>query len=913
MLLEDKTKKIFSVLAKYRVLGCLFFFWLELAHGATFIVTNQTDIGLGTLRQAITNANASSGPSTINFQINGTPPFTITPSSQLPALNNSIIIDGTTQPGYVSAPIIELNGVSAGSGAVGLQLMGSNVVRGLVINRFTAQGILLSGAYNVVQNNYIGLDTSGTLSRGNGSYGIWVKSYGNLIGGTNAGNGNVLSGNDTGIYISSSSGNAIQGNLIGLTASGLNSVGNVNNGIVLDSSGGNIVGGTNSLARNIISGNGQSGIYLNSSATFGNAILGNYIGTSISGNTAIANSGDGITLLGAPANMIGSGNVISGNIQAGIDLNYSGSTSNVISGNFIGTSANGKAALGNNYVGIVISAGTANQIGGTSSGNGNVISGNTQDGIVLIDNAIGNIIQNNLIGISSDGLSALHNGFNGISLSGAVSNTIGGLISSARNVISGNAYNGIGILLTGDSGNMVFGNYIGTDITGLNAISNNLAGIRIQGCSNIIGSANSAGRNIISGNGQQGIWLIGTSGNVSGNTILGNFIGLDPTGTRSVGNKTAGIGITSAARNQIGGTISGAGNVISGNGSQGIFLIGTGNIANQIQANFIGTDVSGMNALGNLQDAVYMQSSSNNMLMNLISGNYGRGIWLTNASWNILQANFIGTKIDGINALGNTFHGIDIDVNSSNNIIGGTIAGTGNHIAFAQTSYAGVRIRDGSGNNLISGNSIFSNGALGIDLSTFGVNPVYDCQSGMPLNAANAGQNYPIISNVYSGNLMRIRGKLDSASGKTYTLQFFASPVGDSSGYGEGQIFLGQTNLTLGAMCSSNFTCFLSAQLPSNWVVTATATDPNNNTSEFSVWVPILSIPTMQITPVNANNNQTSISWLNNGGNYTLQQTLSLSLPQWTTVSNIPALPNGSFSIALLTTNPSTFYRLIAP
>jgi parallel beta-helix repeat protein len=918
MVLQNKIRKNITLLIHFGFFCSLFAMMIDSGRGATFIVTNQTDVGLGTLRQAITSANSSTAPNTITFQISGTAPFTITPSSQLPALNSFITIDGTTQPGYLNKPIIELNGSSAGFSSVGLQLQGNDMVSGLIINRFLAQGIILSGGNNIVQKNYIGTDVNGTLARGNGSYGIWVQSSGNLIGGTNAGTGNVISANNTGIYVFDANGNTIQGNLIGLTASGLNSLGNVNNGIVLDSSSGNIIGGTNAPARNVISGNGQSGIYLNSSAAFGNTILGNFIGTGISGSTIVANSGDGITLIGSPANTIGNnlpggGNVISGNTQAGIALNNNSSTGNVISGNLIGTDVSGKTALGNSYVGIVISAAGANQIGGTASGSGNVISGNSQDGIALIDNAIGNVIQNNLIGLSADGSSALHNGFNGISLSGAISNTIGGMTSLARNVISGNAYNGIGILLTGDNGNMVLGNYIGTDITGLKVISNNLAGIRIQGCSNTIGSANSAGRNIISGNGQQGVWLIGVNGNVSGNLVQGNFIGLDPTGTSNLGNKTAGIGITSAARNQIGGMNAGAGNVISANGAQGIFFVGAGNNANQIQGNFIGTDIAGRTAVGNFAEGIYMQStSSNNILGNLVSGNYARGIWLTNAIWNIIQGNFIGTKADGTNALGNTFHGIDVDVDSSNNIIGGTATGAGNHIAFAGTIYAGVRVRDGSGNNLISGNSIFNNGALGIDLSSVGANPIYDCQSGMPLNVANAGQNYPIISNVYSGNLTRIRGKLDSSSGKTYTLQFFSSPVGDSSGYGEGQIFLGQTNLTLGAMCSSNFTCFLPVQVPSNWVVTATATDPNNNTSEFSAWVSALYVPPVLIASGKTSNNQT-ISWLNNGGTYTLQQTLNLAPPQWTTVNLNPSLSNGLFSITVSTTNAGTFYRLIAP
>src|ERR1019366_8094198 len=180
---------------------------------------------------------------------------------------------------------------------------------------------------------------------------------------------------------------------------------------------------------------------------------------------------------------------------------------------------------------------------------------------------------------------------------------------------------------------------------------------------------------------------------------------------------------------------------------------------------------------------------------NLISANNNRGILLANASGNVLQGNFIGTKADGRTALGNLNHGVDITAGSSNNIVGGTAAGAGNVLAFAQifngNGYCGVRVRTGAFNNLISGNSIFSNAALGIDLdptsggTSAGINAIVVCESGVVAGAANAGQNFPVLANAYSGSGTRIRGTLDSSPGKMYLLQFFASPAGDSSGYGE--------------------------------------------------------------------------------------------------------------------------------
>jgi parallel beta-helix repeat protein len=293
-----------------------------------------------------------------------------------------------------------------------------------------------------------------------------------------------------------------------------------------------------------------------------------------------------------------------------------------------------------------------------------------------------------------------------------------------------------------------------------------------------------------------------------------------------------------------------------------------------------------------------------------------------NDCWNVIQGNFIGTTADGTNALGNLLHGIDMDAGSTNNTIGGTAAGAGNHIAFAQTwlgnGYSGVRVRNGSRNNLISGNSIFNNAELGIDLGfgnqgTFGVTPNVPCESGVAANAANAGQNYPVLTNVCTGTATQIRGTLNSGTGKTYLLQFFSNPSGNALGYGEGQVFLGQTNLTLGATCSSNFTVSLPVFVPAGWVVTATATDPAKNTSEFSAWIPVVIVPQVQSSAVNRTNRQFSLSWTNNGGSYVLQQTFILTPPQqWIAVTNSPLLVNRFFVLTLTATNGDAFYRLLA-
>jgi titin len=504
-------------------------------------------------------------------------------------------------------------------------------------------------------------------------------------------------------------------------------------------------------------------------------------------------------------------------------------------------------------------------------------------------------------------------------------------VAAARNVISGNASNGVDILLVTDRVNVVCGNYIGTDITGRKAIANGQAGVRVQGCSNVIGGTVTGSGNVISGNSQQGAYLVGNNGSVTGNFIQGNFIGVDATGANSLGNGDAGVGITSAANNQVGGTVAGSRNVISANAQEGIFLIGTGTSNNIVQGNYIGSDATGTAGHGNSLEGISLTSATATQIGgttagagNLVSANNNDAIYLSYSSGTVVQGNLIGTKADGVSALGNLQHGVDIQPGSSNNIVGGITAGAGNVLAFARTyngsGYCGVRVRDGAFNNLISGNSIFSNNGLGIDLSTYGVTQNYPCESGIPAGAANAGQNYPVLSNVYSSLLTtQIRGTLDSGEGKTYALQFFASPMGNATNYVEGQAFLGQTNLTLSALsCSSNFVVSLPVSVPAGWAVTATATDTNNNTSEFSACQFSNSIVAVPVPPLQAaagtNGNQVAFSWTNNGGSFLLLQTFSLNPPvQWTTLTNAPVLSNNFQVVKLNSTNAEAFYRLKAP
>ena len=218
----------------------------------------------------------------------------------------------------------------------------------------------------------------------------------------------------------------------------------------------NLVGGTAAADRNIISGNAGDGIFI--SGGNNNQIEGNYIGTDVTGTASLANADEGIEIAGGTGNIVGgaaagAGNVISGNGQLGVWLygNSSLTTSgNFVEGNLIGTDATGMAALGNGYGGIEITDANANTIGGTTAAAGNVISGNSDCGVTLQSSSSNNLIEGNFIGTAADGVTALGNATAGVWINSSSSNTIGGTTPGAGNIIA-NTTAGNGVTVVGSS------------------------------------------------------------------------------------------------------------------------------------------------------------------------------------------------------------------------------------------------------------------------------------------------------------------------------------------------------------------------------------------------------------------------------------------------------------------------------
>ena len=847
---------------------CMAFSALQ-TFATTFTVTNASDSGVGSLRQAILDANASPGADTIQFNIAGSGAHTVYLFTELPALTGPTTLDGTTQPGFAGSPIIELSGNNAGPSDNGLHLTGGNcTVRGLVINRFAGHGMLIeSNGNNVIAGNYIGTDVSGTGTRSNGWDGILVRISPNTIGGTSLADRNLISGNGQygieiqGARLTSEPGNRIIGNLIGTDITGTTSLSNVLHGIVISPGASNIIGGTTIQERNVISGNGSIGIYVYDSHYGFNRIQGNYIGVSAYGTNRLANGASGVDVHESDRTYIGgtvagAGNLISGNQGYGIYLDGMGlgCDTNFIQGNFIGTDVTGKLAISNRYDGIALEVSFICQIGGAAPGAGNLISGNGGDGISLGWDTENTTIQGNLIGCDVSGAGSLSNLGAGISLYGAWNNSIGGTSSGAGNVISANHGDGIYFDGTGAStiGDVIQGNFIGTDASGNNALGNTGNGIYLSyissyGATNFIGGTSSSARNIISANKLNGIRFMNCG---PGLQIQGNYIGTDVSGTRKLGNMGNGIFVDNSWTNTIGGTDSGAGNLISGNSN--------------------GVVISGSSALGNA-----------------------------------IQGNLIGTQRDGLSALGNSACGVLITNSASLNTVGGSIPGAGNTIAFSGRD--GVRICSGN-RNTVRMNSLFSNGGLGIDLNGDGVTPN---DSGDGDSGANNLLNYPVLTSATNyGGLTFLTGTLNSVPNSAFTLEFFSNHATDPTTYGEGQTFLGSTNIMTDGNGNASFSVLFSPAVPASGFISATSTDPGGSTSEFSQCI-VVGKPELAFSP---SAGKYQVSWTSLAAGFHLEWTDNLLPPtHWTTVTNAAVLTNGTYSVILNPAAGNHFYRLAQP
>ncbi|NJR48447.1 MAG: DUF4347 domain-containing protein [Leptolyngbyaceae cyanobacterium CSU_1_3] len=489
-------------------------------------------------------------------------------------------------------------------------------------------------------------------------------------------------------------------------------------------------------------------------------------------------------------------------------ISYQGSPLIELNGTRAGQAANG-LSLGSGANGSTI--------------RGLVINGFSNAGIYIKSNE--NTIHGNYIGTDIAGTVSQQNRV-GILIEGSSDSVIGGSVDHDRNLISGN-YNA-GIYSINGIGNQIRGNYIGTDITGKIQLANYSGIVLEDSANNVIGGLLAGDRNVISGNTQYGLLLANPK--ASGNQILGNYIGLDVTGTIDLGN-TQGIVVDNAENNLIGGSRVSDRNLISGNRQNGIWFYGSDTTGNQILGNYIGTDTTGMIDLGN-SVGIVINNGSMNVIggsaegnRNLISGNSRQGIIIrgSESKFNQVRGNDIGTKVDRLTALGNGLDGILIT--ASDTIVGSPAFNDGNLIAFNGSN--GITVSRGTRNRL-SGNSIFSNAGIGIDLNQDGptANDPNDRDTG-----ANDSQNSPVLASVVTtATEVSINGQFNGTADAVFTLEFFSSPSDRTAG----KTYVGQGTILTDFDGNATFT--FSFALPSDlaWI-TAVAIDGYSNTSEFSI------------------------------------------------------------------------------
>lgn len=642
----------------------------QIVRAADFDVTNINDEGSGSLRAAIELANATPGPDSINFRIPGGGPHVINLLTPLPIITGPVTITGETEEGWVAAGTttpadirVEINGGNIGGTSTGLTFgpgSGGSVVRGVAINRFT-----------------IGIDFQ-------------------------------------------SSNNTVRGSIIGHSYNGTVTPGSMQTGVQIINSSGNTVGGTVVSARNVISGMDTYGVYISGAGATNNRVSGNYIGTDSNGTAAVNRTATaGIFVENAPNTLIGGAgaarNVIAGNTGNGINVSGASATNTQIQGNYIGVDRTGNAAL-SNAIGVYVLNAPGTTIGGSTIGLGNIISGNLQDGIrVQGTTNPATTIRGNSIGVGLSGVTDLGNGTNGIYILNSGNNVIGGTTLEERNIISGNNGSGVTIQGAASSNTTLQGNYIGVGTSGTEDLGNSVNGVSLVSVNGMtIGGTASGAGNVISGNDNAGIYL-----NVSSLiNIQGNTVGLNASGNAALSNNQ-GIVLQDSSDNTIGGTASGARNLVSGNVAEGIVVRGASSSANVIQGNYVGLNAGGTIDLGNGGVGINIFDAPANTIggtaagaRNVISGNNGGGISIgytlgsgASVGENRIEGNYIGTNATGSQAVSNT--GAGIIIGQPDTIVGGTSAAarnvisgnTGNGITITNI---GVTVS----NNIIRGNYI---------------------------------------------------------------------------------------------------------------------------------------------------------------------------------------------------------------
>jgi IPT/TIG domain/S-layer homology domain len=487
-------------------------------------------------------------------------------------------------------------------------------------------------------------------------------------------------------------------------------------------------------------------------------------------------------------------------------------------------------------------------------------------------------------------------------------------VIGSGNVLQGLVINGfsghfsIAVSLEGTGSHRVSGCFIGTDASGTAAVPN-YDGIAMESADNLIGGTTPADRNLISGNEVRGVIFDFSDGNF----LRGNFIGTDRNGTSAVPNGEGVHTFSPATNSTIGGAVAGSRNVISGNPFGGLTVSSTGFF---IQGNYIGTDVTGTLPLGNGFNGLFLNNADGNIVggtdplaRNVISGNGSTGLVVGGSGQNLIVGNRIGTDVTGALPLGNGHSGILLFGSAGstvdNEIGSAAIPDAGNIIAF--NGHDGITIVDDAAvRNSIRRNSIYRNGDLGIDLGDDGAtaNDGGDVDFG-----PNANLNFPLLRSVSTGGgNTTILGAFRGAPNTTVALEFFSNPCNfRPRAFLQGQTFLGETQVTTDGNGFADLNVVLPVTVEAGSPVSATATDALGNSSEFAQQI-VFSIfpasgPAAGGTPVtiSGTNFDPGVAVSIGGlapGNLVLVNDAQLT-------AEAPALPPGSLNDVVVT-NPDT-------
>lgn len=659
--------------------------------------------------------------------------------------------------------------------------------------------------------------------------------------------------------------NVFYNNLIGTTVTGNAALPNSSTNVRVKNGKNNKIGGTAAGQGNVISASANDcGVYFESECD-SNLVAGNMIGLGLNGTTVLVNGNDaadhGIYCNGANSdrNSYKNNVIVTPSRGSGIKLDYGGY--DTISANYIGTTANGLTVVG---VGTDLTThciGIQNGISNMIITN-NVLSCAKGSGIRADGDCSNYIIQGNIVGMNASGLgTTFGNNGTGIYFSNGTSKSnilIGGTTAAQRNIVSKNGMtvlyscvstDGYGIILEKTVGATISGNYVGVDATGIVAAGNGGSGIMLnQGCNNIIIGGLTAGeRNVICDNGK---YCSGTPANVRHGIqfnqnspaspnfqVIGNYVGIGADGTTMLGNSEEGVSTYNTSGITIGGATAAHRNVIAGN-NKGVFLQANAGNNNKVLGNYIGTDASGTVAKPNNVGVHIANGSSGNVVGgpnagegNVISGNTSEGILLEYATNTTIQQNKIGTTV-GLMPLGNGSNGIRIKQAGTNgstvNLIGSpTNTSLGNVIAFNTTN--GILVEDAnSQRNQIRRNSIYCNGSArqnGINLNGLGninISPPGPLVVPAYISAATG----ILVSNTPVGDIAG-----------TDVVEVFYD---DACGTCQGKTYLGNatntgTQWSFGPLPAASDCSPKGGPGCASGVknITATRTDANGNTSEF--------------------------------------------------------------------------------